>query len=172
MSKPETISDTQRKKTMLVNHRTGERRRPYDNERVIPDDWGVEVVMNVIDAAPSNNQGTYIVNDVTVTLNDQNPATDALARRVLGDAEFFKRKQAGTYSMTRSANVAFWGTDSSRTDAEEVGLFNAIRPLLDAGVKTMVKDEGARAASVGDAAVSAAYQQQCDTFQNAWQGSR
>ena len=93
------------------------------------------VVARVLGDAPAPSAST----PSRITVMDRDPVVRQTVRQVLGDAEFFKMEAEGGRSPVRAAVSAFWGRDEGRTDAQVVGLFDAIKPLLTSGITSMVQ---------------------------------
>lgn len=109
----------------------------------------------------------------TIAMKDAAPRTNVTARKVLGDEEFARISRDPYVSMTRSTVTKFWGKDDTRSENQIVGMFDAIAPLLDAGVTTMAGTAApapaAKPGAVSDAA-AAAYQAMKERDAAAWQG--
>ncbi|AWV23294.1 Hypothetical protein RADP37_05367 [Roseomonas mucosa] len=93
------------------------------------------IVARVLGDAPAPSAST----PSRITVMDRDPVARQTVRQVLGDAEFQKLTAEGVRSPIRAAVAAFWGQDESRTDAQVVGLFDAIKPLLASGITSMVQ---------------------------------
>ncbi len=93
------------------------------------------IVARVLGDAPAPSAST----SSRITVMDRDPVARQTVRQVLGDAEFQKLTAEGVRSPIRAAVAAFWGRDESRTDAQVVGLFDAIKPLLASGITSMVR---------------------------------
>lgn len=97
------------------------------------------IVARVLGDAPAPSAS----NPSRIAVMDRDPVARQTARQLLGDAEFFKMEAEGGRSPVRAAVAAFWGRDEGRTEAQVVGLFDAIKPLLASGITSMVQDGSA-----------------------------
>lgn len=123
------------------NYLTGERREIRDGTSV-PDGFSVRPMMMMMDSTQSFPKETHVsygyTEESTITKRDRDPVVRQTVRQVLGDAEYARMEADKTNSPIRWAISAFWGRDASRTEAQELALFDAIKPLLATGILNMV----------------------------------
>ena len=133
------------------NYLTGERREIRDGTSV-PDGFSVRPMMMMMDSTQSFPKETHVsygyTEESTITKRDRDPVVRQTVRQVLGDAEYARMEAEGGRSPVRAAVAAFWGRDASRTEAQELALFDAIKPLLATGILNMVNSSHQDAAVV------------------------